>query len=158
MGASGQLKVEEALAGVTRLGLDTSPLIYYIEESEVYKSALEFVFGQVIAGEVEAFTSVVTITEVLVQPLLQKDQEMAERYREILLQSDHLHVIPITERIAQKAAQLRADYTLRTPDALQLSASVEVGCDIFLTNDAALKRVSEIRVVTLSDFEDKSPE
>ena len=38
------MKVEEALAGVTRLGLDTSPLIYYIEASEVYKSALEFVF------------------------------------------------------------------------------------------------------------------
>lgn len=152
MGASGQLKVEEAFAGIARLGLDTSPLIYYIEDSELYKSTIESVFERIVTGEVEAFTSVVTVTEVLVQPLLQKEEDLAQKYRDILHESEHLHIVAITEAIAQRAAQLRADYKIRTPDALQLSASMEVGCEMFLTNDKTLKRVSEIRVLTLSDF------
>jgi ABC-type uncharacterized transport system fused permease/ATPase subunit len=33
------------------------------------------------------------------------------------------------------AARLRADSRLRTPDALQLAAAIESGCDAFLCND-----------------------
>lgn len=43
--------------------------------------------------------------------------------------------------------------TLRTPDALQIAAALVAGCEAFLTNDAGLKRVTELRVLVLDELE-----
>lgn len=92
------------------------------------------------------------LTEVLVQPLLQNEAALCHRYRDLILESENLQVIPITAAIAERAAHLRAAHRLRTPDALQLSAAMEAGCEVFLTNDSAFKRVSEIRVLVLGEL------
>lgn len=55
--------------------------------------------------------------------------------------------------MATKATDLRAHLNLRTPDALHLAAAIVGivgGCDVFLTNDRALERCTDIRVTTLA--------
>jgi predicted nucleic acid-binding protein len=47
---------------------------------------------------------------------------------------------------------LRARHRLRTPNALQIAAALSVGCRAFLTNDASLGRMNELRVLGLDDF------
>jgi len=47
---------------------------------------------------------------------------------------------------------LRARYSLRTPDALQLAAALSVGCEAFLTNDHDLERVTDLRVRVLDNL------
>jgi hypothetical protein len=37
-------------------------------------------------------------------------------------------------------------------DAFPIAAALAAGCDAFLTNDAALKRVSELRVLVLEEL------
>ena len=69
----------EALVGVTRLGFDTAPIIYWVEEHPRYLPALA----------------------------------------------------PVFQRLAAQ----------------------EILCQAFLTNDAALKQVSDIRVLTLDEME-----
>lgn len=54
--------------------------------------------------------------------------------------------------MAKRAAALRAYYNLRTPDALQLAAALEAGCQAFLTNYIPLKRVTELRVLILDEL------
>ncbi len=54
--------------------------------------------------------------------------------------------------IADTAAELRARFRLRTPDALQLATAIETGCGAFLTNDHASRRVTDIRVLILDDL------
>jgi predicted nucleic acid-binding protein len=54
-----------------------------------------------------------------------------------------------TNEVAERAADLRARYNVRTPDAIQLATALEAGCDAFLTNDLALRRVAELRVLVL---------
>jgi predicted nucleic acid-binding protein len=54
---------------------------------------------------------------------------------------------------AERAADLRARYGLKTPDALQIGCALESGCDAFLCNDLALKRVTELRVLALDELE-----
>ena len=100
----------------------------------------------------EGVTSVVTLTEVLVQPLLRNDAVLCEKYRDLISHSENLRVIPITASIAERAAHLRAAYNLRTPDALQLSAALGAGCEAFLTNDAAFKPVSETRILLVNEL------
>ena len=70
-------------------------------------------------GEFSVVTSVLTITKVLVYPLRQGNTALAQQYREILFTSQGLTAIEVFPDIAENAAELRADYNLRTPDAKQ---------------------------------------
>ena len=51
------------------VGLDTAPLIYYIEENPDYLSVVQPFFEAMDRGEFHVVTSAVTLLEVLVHPL-----------------------------------------------------------------------------------------
>ena len=63
--------------------------------------------------------------------------------------------MPVDAEVAGYAADLRAQYGLRTPDALQIAAAKTANCQVFLTNDKALKRVEAVRVLVLNELEFK---
>lgn len=144
--------LETELEGVQRLGTDTAPLIYFIEGHPEYKSLVRVVFQRAEAGEIELFTSTLTLTEVLAHPLEKQAEEIAKAYKTILLESPHLHLFNVDIRTAEKAAELRARYHLKTPDAIQITVAIQAGCEAFLTNDKNHKRVQEVRVLYLGDF------
>lgn len=73
-------------------------------------------------------------------------------YRTLLQYSRHFTLIPIDDAIASQAAVLRVRYRLKTPDALQVSAALQGGCEAFLTNDHALKRVQELRILLVDEL------
>ena len=65
-----------------------------------------------------------------------------------------IQIKSIGEKIADKAAQIRAGYKFfKTMDALQLATACITGCELFLTNDKQLKQFREIRCITLDDLE-----
>jgi predicted nucleic acid-binding protein len=53
--------------------------------------------------------------------------------------------------IASLAAQLRAQYKLRLPNALQLATALEVGADALVTHDRDFSKVTGLRVLTGAD-------
>ncbi len=53
---------------------------------------------------------------------------------------------------AIRAADLRARYNIRLPDALQLARDIDAGCDAFLTNDTQFKRITELKVLVLDEL------
>ena len=61
-------------------------------------------------------------------------------------------VLEVTNALAIKAAELRAKYNLRTPDAIQLATAIEYNADYFLTNDLRLKSVVEVNSIVLSEL------
>ncbi len=54
--------------------------------------------------------------------------------------------------IAEKSAELRSKYSLKTPDAIQIAAGIENSASLFITNDERLKGIDEIEVLALSDY------
>jgi predicted nucleic acid-binding protein len=116
----------EALRG-TVVGLDTAPLIYFIEENSTYLPYVRPFFEAVDHGEFRVTTSVLTLTEVLVHPMRQGDHELAEQYRRILLRASQITIVPVSETIAEEAAQMRARHGLRTPDAIQIATCYWLG-------------------------------
>ena len=64
----------------------------------------------------------------------------------------NLQVKILDENIADIASSLRANYTINNPDAIQVATSLEAQADIFITNDATLKKISEIKVLLLSEM------
>ena len=153
MGPSPLTKLDDALAGVTALGFDTSPFIYFIERHPKYVDLLREVFRRVDSGAMRGFTSVVTLTEVLTLPKQLHYRTIEAEYRSLLLGSRHFSTIAVDPAIAESAAELRARYRLRTPDALQIAAAISAGCEAFLTNDSGLHRVTELRVYMVDELE-----
>lgn len=138
-----------------RICLDTAPFIYFIEKHPKYLNVVRPVFVEIDAGEIEAITSTITLLEVLVHPLKTKNETLAERYREILLHSEGLTTFEILHEISEKSSKLRAKYSIKTPDAIQIAVGVLYGAGKFLTNDPDLKKISEVEVLVLDDFLEK---
>ena len=124
-------KLDHALRGVQRLGVDTAPVIYFIETNPRYEALVTEIFQRISNGVIEGLCSVITLTEVLVQPLRQGDQQVAQDYTDLLLHSRHFATVSIDPVIATAASDLRARYNLRTPDALQIAAAMENGAKRF---------------------------
>ncbi|MBW1745799.1 MAG: PIN domain-containing protein [Deltaproteobacteria bacterium] len=103
------------------VGLDTAPLIYFIEENPAYIEIVRFFFEAMDRGDFIVVTSTVTLLEVLVHPLRSNNRELATEYRDILLNS-RLMTLEVSNAIAEQAAQLRATHNIRTPDAIQIRA------------------------------------
>lgn len=147
------MKISDALAGMKRLAIDTAPFIYFVERHPIYLDRMRSVFKFIDTGTIAGFSSTVTLTEVLTQPFKTGNTTFEKEYRNILVNSNNFTLVPINISIAERAAQLRAQYNLKTPDALQVSSAVATGCDAFLTNDMGLKRVKEMRVLVLDELE-----
>ncbi|HEY0782654.1 MAG TPA: type II toxin-antitoxin system VapC family toxin [Thermoanaerobaculia bacterium] len=146
-------RVIEALAGVRKLAIDTSPLIYLAESHPAYGPSMRALIGHVEANGVELVTSTITLTEVLTLPLRHGAELIVQAYRDILLDSRYLRLVSTDVAAAEEAARLRARYRLKTPDAIQLAVALQAGCDAFLTNDQDLGRVQDLRVLLLSDLQ-----
>ncbi len=147
-------KLDNALMGITKLGIDTSPFIYFIERHPVYLALMQNIIQQIDADKMMGYSSVITMTEVLVHPKKLNQLAIEKKYRQLLQNSRNFELIAIDENIAEHAADLRARYNLRTPDSLQIAATYQVGCQAFLTNDKRLKNVSELRIIVLDDLLD----
>ncbi|MCX6032237.1 MAG: PIN domain-containing protein [Chloroflexi bacterium] len=145
-------RLSTELRGVTKLGLDTSPIIYFVEANPVYDALVTEVFKRVRDNKLTGVTSVITLTEVLVQPLRRGAHALQEEYRKLLLQSANFDVRPIDVAVAKRAADLRARYNLRTPDALQIAVARSAGCQAILCNDGQMERVTELRVLVLDQL------
>ncbi len=154
MGSSPVTKLAQALDGVSQLGFDTAPIIYFVERHPAFIAVVREVFRQVDVGAIAGMTGMVSLAEVLVKPKSLGDAALASAYRGLLFGSRNFSVLPINDDVADQAADLRARYKMKLPDALQIASALVSGCDAFLTNDSTdMKRVQEIRILVLKDLE-----
>jgi predicted nucleic acid-binding protein len=147
------ITIDDALAGVTRLGCDTSPIIYFIEAHPDYDERVTNLFQRIANGTILGFTSAITLSEVLIHPLRHGNLDLQHQYRDLLLHSGYFWTLSITPPIAERGADIRNRYGLRLPDALQIAASLSAGCEVFLTNDTQLHQVTELRVLVLGELQ-----
>jgi predicted nucleic acid-binding protein len=153
MGSAAVTQLDDALWGVRHLGFDSAPIIYYVEAQPTYAPLMASVFQRIGSGQLEGMTSTITLVEVLTKPRASGDEQLAETYRNLLLDSEYFQTVPIGAPVAELAAQLRARYGLRTPDALQIAVALAEGCEAFLTNDTRLRQVTELPILQVAELE-----
>lgn len=137
------------------VGLDTAPLIYFIEDNPNYTRIVDPFFEALERREFRVVTSTITLLEVLVNPMKQHDVETATKYRDILLKTRDLSLVALTASIAQEAARLRAVYKLHTADAIEIATALDAKAALFLTNDKRLAIVSDLEIVVLDSLKEK---
>lgn len=151
------MKISDALRGVTQLGIDTAPFIYFVEKHALYFDRVAAIFKLISDGALLGVSGVLTLTEVLTLPMKLGNKTLVIDYQDILMNSRGFRLFPIDSTTAQLAADLRARYNLKTPDALQVASVLHSGSQAFLTNDIGIKRVAELHVLTLDELELDSP-
>jgi predicted nucleic acid-binding protein len=152
------VNLPHALNGVGLLGIDSAPLIYLVEKHPIYFDAMVFILRTINSGSITAVSSMLTLTEVLTQPLRADNEILVREYEDILQNSVGFELLPLNVSIARKAADLRAHYNLKTPDAIQVATCINAGCTAFLTNDLRLKRVTEMQIMVLDELELEPPQ
>ncbi len=139
------------------VGLDTAPLIYFIEENQTYLGTIRPFFEAMDREEFSAVTSMITLLEVLIHPFRHGNTALAQQYRDILLGAESLTTIPLFQDIAEEAARLRAAHNIRTPDAIQMATAIYAGASFFITNDDRLPELPELTILVLDELKQGSP-
>lgn len=134
------------------VGIDTAPLIYYIEDHHQYAQLMEPFFRAVSREEIAMVTSIITLTEVLTHPLRKGDEKLAQTYNEFLLTSAGVTTVSVNTAIAQSAAEIRAEHRLKTPDAIHLATAISLGADAFLTNDRDFGNATSLPILRLKEL------
>ena len=104
-------------------------------------------------GEVLVVTSELTLAETLVGPIKTNNLLIQQTYRSFLTTTAVLEVVPISRRILEEAAQLRATSKLKLPDAIHLATALQSQCDSFLTNDVVYKSLNLTQVKMLAEVD-----
>ena len=134
------------------IALDTSPLLYHLEEHPRYAKPVFPVFQSIERGAQNATASSLALLEILVAPYRVKDEARRTLLVGLLVSFPNLSWRSVDLSIADRAAALRAHYNLRTPDAIHLASAVESGADLFLTNDRRRRPVKGIPILLVEEL------
>lgn len=145
-------QLESFLRKHTKIGIDTAVFIYQLEENPNYIELTQRIFDWLEGPRARGVTSTITMTELLVHPYRDDNQEAVDTYYAFLSTYPHLEWVPPTLAIADRAAGLRAKYNLRTPDAIQAATAVTEKASGFISNDSGFRKIQEIEVFLLDEL------
>ena len=142
--------LKEALRG-RRVYFDTMVFIYLLEGFDALRIQLGDIRDCIAQGETDIVTSELTLCETLVQPFRAGKAESVAAYRIFIEDSGAFALQPVRRETFVRASLFRAQFGLRTPDAIHVATAVETGCTAFVTNDAAIRAPRDLRIVMLRD-------
>lgn len=147
--AGARKRLDAALRGAKKLFLDTSVVIAYLKGNEPASPIAALVLDEYVrSGRFSASISVLTLMELLVQPLrVKRDIDTVLDFARYF---PNLDIVPVNEGDALAGANVRAQYNLKTPDAVIVGTALRCGADTcVVTNDSSWKGVAEISVCAL---------
>ena len=121
---------------MSRVFWDTNLFIYLLEDRGQRNVLVKNLRKTMLSRGDELVTSALTLGEVLVKPILEKNEALAKKYAQTIATTSL--VLPFDEKAARNYASIRCDRTIKPPDAVQLACAAAVGVDLFITNDARL--------------------
>ena len=125
--------------------VDTAPWIYVLDSHPQFADRFVGLFEAAAKGHLLIALSTITLAEVLTGPFKAGQTALAKRYERALLQ---YRVVDVSAPIAALAAQLRAQYRLKLPDALQLATALDMGAAALVTHDRDFSQVTGLDIVT----------
>jgi len=131
---------------VTRVFWDTNVFVYLFEGG-IFSARVKEIRSRMLERGDQLVTSALTLGELLVKPLEQG--EAAVRDHESTIRQIAT-VLPFDAACAPRYAAIRADRSIKAPDAIQLACAAAAGVDLFITNDDRLSRkhVPEVKFIT----------
>ena len=131
---------------MTRVFWDTNLFVYLFEGGE-FAARVRQVRSRMLDRGDQLLTSALTLGELLVKP--REKGEAAVRDHETTIRQIAT-ILPFDAACAPRYAAIRADRTVKAPDAIQLACAATAGVDLFITNDDRLSRkhVPDVKFIT----------
>lgn len=136
----------------SRLYLDANIIIYLQEGAPEIQEAVVTVVSSAVSRGAVLVTSEISIVECLHGALKRKNNALAQSYRAFFADEKAIATTPVRAAILELAAEVGAEYGLKTIDAIHVASAMATGCDMFLTNDMRLRAPTDLVVVRLSDL------
>ena len=137
-----------------RTYLDANLYIYAFEGIDTYRMRMAGLLAAIDRQGVRVVASELLLTELLPRPMKDGRQDLVDRYLELFQSTRRFHLAPVDRRVILRSVHLRADFGLRSMDALHLATAFVHDCETFVTNDRRLARVDWLRVLTLACLDD----
>ena len=126
--------------------LDTMALISFLEGHERFGPVSEDILRRIERGGLKGVVSILVFAELLVPLYREGKDKTAAGLISRLSSFANLAVHDFDAGTAAMAARLRAEYGLRTPDAIHAASALLTGADGILTNDRQLRRLDDERL------------
>ncbi|MGA8431880.1 MAG: PIN domain-containing protein [Candidatus Sulfotelmatobacter sp.] len=144
--------VRAVLRNHRSIALDTSIFIYQLQSNPRYVNLTHQIFQWLERPGSRAVTSTITMTEILIQPYRDNDQDLIDKFKGLLFIYPNLEWISPDLEIASRAAEIRAHHHLQTPDAVRAATAIDACATAFLTNDPIFRRITSLEVLILDDY------
>lgn len=122
-----------------KITLDTVVFIYALEGNDQFGERAKQIFTAIEQGKCQGFASDLVLAELMVKPLREGKPEIAEEYALELPKFPNLTFLNPTREIIITTAKLRGNTNLKLIDAIHLATAIQKKCEIFITNDTAMK-------------------
>lgn len=136
---------------MSRVFWDTNLFIYLFEDAGGLGARVAEIRARMLERGDQLYTSTLTLGEVLVKPIEAGDEDLRQRYEEIIL--GRSVVLPFSVEASRVYARVRNDRAIRPPDAIQLACASHARIDLFITNDDRLssRSVEGVQFITSLD-------
>lgn len=146
-------KLQDLLLTHKNIGLDSMVFIYHFADHPVHGPSTQIIFDLIEKRKTRGHTSIISVIETLVKPEKEHEMDLVQQYEKIFLNFPNLNVVASDWIVARLTTKLRAIYPkIRIPDCLQIATTILQDCTIFITNDAQLKQIKEIKVLLLDEY------
>lgn len=146
-------RLTQDLLHYKRIGIDSMCFIYQFADNPRYSPLTHTLFTLMEQKKIAAVTSTVSVVEAFVQPEIKHDEFLLLEYEKFFTHLPNLEIVELDWHVARLAAKLRATYkSLKTPDTIQVAATLLKSYKAFLTNDEKLKQIKEVKVLQLDNY------
>jgi predicted nucleic acid-binding protein len=114
------MKIEQAIAGVKLIFLDTAPVIYFIERHPTFFPLVRPIFESLSDGDLQAVSSPITLAECSIVPYRQGLLELQQDFANALVRNESVIFRITDELVAIEAVKMRVKYGLKLPDEFKL--------------------------------------
>lgn len=133
------------LAGARSVLVDSSTLLAFVNANEIVHPLAVHLFTRIAedTDTLQGFFSAVSVTECLARPY-QRGAQATATMSALLQGFPHLLMVPVDYAIGDRAAYVRAQANLRTPDALIAATAIVNGLDAVVSNDEKWPRLRQL--------------
>jgi len=136
------------------VSIDSSFFIYHLENIKPYNELTSIAIKRISSGELFCNISTLVISELFVRPFKEKNFKNVGLFEEFIRTFPNSRICDFDFDIAKLSAKIRAQSSLRTPDAILLATAIISGSDVFITNDLNLKKFSDdkLQILVMEDY------
>lgn len=133
-----------------RVFIDTNVFLAILNEEANWQRA-EKLLEETHRGKHIAYTSVICISEILSGFYTKGESEKGERFLVDTKAINNLTIVDVDLTIAKDAAETRAKYKMKLPDAIIASSCKAYKCAL-ITQDESFRKVKEIEAKSIDEL------